>query len=242
MISDARILPCLCAIIAIACLLAKAAVGELPESACWRVFYDFEHIHNNTFKSSVSGFAARTAGISQIADGANGKAVQLDGKAWLTITNFPGGRELTIAAWIRTAGTNVQYIISKGNNVSGSFYLRLEINGVPRIGFLPLDDYTVGLNARHAINDGHWHHVAATLDHHALSVYVDGRLDNQLEFNLSINAVLPVYQHPAYIGAFNSREDAGDPDGSFFTGAIDEFQLLDSSASREQINEWAKGI
>lgn len=230
----------LCLTAGIVCFAIKAAAEALPERAGWKTFYDFEQIQNNVVRPSESGFAARGAGISQAAGGVNGKAVHLDGKAWLVVTNFSGGNGFTIAAWVRTAGTDYQYIISKGNNVSGSFYLRLEKGGVPRAGFLPLDDFTVGLNARPAVNDGQWHHVAATLDQHALCIYVDGRLEDKSELNLSIKAVLPLYQRFAYIGAFNAREDDGEPDGSFFKGELDEFRLMDSAVSAGQIAEWAK--
>jgi hypothetical protein len=169
------------------------------------------------------------------------KAAHFDGNSYLTIEDFPGGKGFTMAAWIRTTGTDYQYVVAKGNNFGGSFYLRLERDGRPRVGFLPVDRLnSVYADGSFPVNDGKWRHVAGMLDGKALLLHVDGRLAGKLELEMPFTVTLPKYERFTYIGAFDVAEDDGKPDAMFFKGEMDDVRLLDGPVPVESIAKWAE--
>ena len=228
-----------------AAVLAASAPVELPVR--WSAHYAFEEIGDkapDVSSSSVKGEAkhdARNHGAKSV-EGHHGKGIRLDGKSWLAIEGFRGGRGFAVAAWIRTSHSGqAQYIVSKGNNYEGSFYLRLQKDGRPRTAMLPVDNLNaIVVEGDYPVNDGKWHHVAGMMDGRELTLYVDGRLAGSLPFSMGRTVTLPEYKRLTWIGSFDIPEDDGEPNAAFFVGDMDEIRLLDGPVSRETLASWAQ--
>ena len=212
----------------------------------WSAHYAFEKLgptEPDVSDPSVKGESKHPAsrhGGTAIADGASGKAIGLDGKSYLSIPDFPGGRAFTVAAWVRTeAGGRTTYVLSKGNNISGSFYLRLQDGARPRVGFLPMDNMTIFLESRRRVNDGRWHHLAGVLDGRNLMLFIDGRLDLSSPLDMPVTVRLPKYDRFTYIGAFDIAENDGPPDAAYFKGGLDEVRLTNCAVAADIIAGWA---
>jgi hypothetical protein len=87
---------------------------------------------------------------------------------------------------------------------------------------------TATISAGGNINDGQWHHLAATYDGSEMRVYVDGVLENT---STDYSGLLPLDTFPVWIGKhYDSANTSG-----YFNGAIDEVQIYDRVLSAEQI-------
>jgi len=240
---------CTLALAASLVLLGAAAKPSTPPlilSPNWTAHYSFDTLGpaaedvSKPRGKGESKHPAQSVGARLVTPAVRGKAARLDGKSYLVIPDFPGGRGFTIAAWVRTThAAGAQYILAKGNNLSGSFYLRLQDGGRPRTGFLPIDDTTIFIESKESVNDGKWRHVAGVLDGRELLLYVDGRLDRKAQLHMPFTVTVPRYERFTYIGAFDVREDDGKPDAAFFRGDLDELRLLDCAVPAETIANWA---
>jgi hypothetical protein len=76
------------------------------------------------------------------------------------------------------------------------------------------------------INDGHWHHLAATVSSEGIDLYVDGELDSH-------------YGGVSSISASNSTVTIGAPNsngwGTSFRGIIDDVAIFDVALEKEDI-------
>ncbi|MEO1624594.1 MAG: HYR domain-containing protein, partial [Bacteroidota bacterium] len=86
---------------------------------------------------------------------------------------------MTVETWINTTDGTDQVIAS----FDRSDYWRLEVNGnaapANKIGFgIRTNSGMVNLTSTTDVNDGQWHHVAAVYDNGAVSLYVDGILED----------------------------------------------------------------
>ena len=230
----------------LALALSPALLGAADLSVQWRAFYTFDDLGSvakDISEPAAKGEAkhpAENRGALSVA-GCRGKGIRLDGKSWLTIKGFKGGRGFTVAAWVRTKHSGVaQYIVSKGNNYAGSFYLRLQKDKRPRTAMLPVHNLnSIMVEGTEPLNDGKWHHVAGMMDGRELTLYVDGRLVGCLPFFMKRPAALPVYDRLTWIGSFDVPEDDGEPDTAFFVGEMDEVHLLDGAVTPGTIARWA---
>lgn len=156
---------------------------------------------------------------------APGNALALDGVDDYvvgTAAALPQGNAArTLEAWVLTTAANgviFNYGTATTNQRAG-----LLVNG----GNLYYVGENNDLRGNIALNDGHWHHVAATYTGTTLSLYVDGVLD--------------VTSNP---GAFNtagttwrlgSRILTGTALGEQFTGRLDEVQVYNTARTAAQI-------
>lgn len=91
-----------------------------------------------------------------------------------------GNSEATYAVWVKTT-TGTGGIISASCSCNGYYRIALDLTGgKPVFSFREFNNYagTVGSAAGgQAVNNGQWHHIAATRDAgHRVRVYVDGIL------------------------------------------------------------------
>jgi hypothetical protein len=115
----------------------------------------------------------------------------------------------------RTAGkTNVPYSLSTMNG--GEFLIRS--GGT---------DYTA--NGSSSINDGNWHHLAATYNGSIMKIYIDGTLRGT---NTSFSGNLPTNNDLVFIGKHYDLSNSSD----YFNGTIDEVMIFNRSLSAEQIS------
>ncbi len=133
--------------------------------------------------------------------------------------NFSNG--ITIEAWLKTANSANTYIITKGED---SFFLSL--GGGLSNNKLAFYLYGVSgdwLRGTSDLNDGQWHHVAATYDGSAQKIYVDGVMQNSTGGGLNILQGTS----PVSIGARGSSNP--------FSGALDEVSLYNRALSAAEI-------
>lgn len=92
-----------------------------------------------------------------------------------------GTGSLSVSAWIKTAKSTRQAIVSKGN-ASGQYSYELETgaesNGEPDFYiFNTADGAYMRANGNVAVNDDKWHHIVGTYDGTTIKLYVDGKLN-----------------------------------------------------------------
>ncbi|MFC1691007.1 LamG-like jellyroll fold domain-containing protein [Nanoarchaeota archaeon] len=79
-----------------------------------------------------------------------------------------------------------------------------------------------------SINDGNWHHIAATYNGSEMRLYVDGKLNAT---NTSFSGSLPTNTDPVWIGRNYDPENST----GYFNGTIDEVQIYPAALSAQQI-------
>jgi hypothetical protein len=182
--------------------------------------------------SSGHGNNANIAGATWI-PGRYGYALNFNGAQ---TANVPYNASLntplamTVEAWIKTTASNVaadgEGIVTRWSGGAG-FELATALNGYGGSAAI----YTgVGANwliGQHPVNDGNWHHVAATYDGTTARMYVDGSFDGSAVLvNGLANTVTPL--------TFGSAPN--DASAVTFIGAIDDVRLLNYARTPAQIN------
>lgn len=175
---------------------------------------------------SILAFASLSA-MSQ--NGLNFDGV--DDYVHTSFEGISGAQPRTIEAWINTttATAEAHYITDYGYFGAGSWD-----NG-KRFTLLlnPAHQFRVeirgwGLNATTPLNDGNWHHVAATYDGTTVRLYVDGVEEASGNPSITVNTTLTT---DFLIG---SRTDLLDL--KMFEGSIDEVRFWDVARTEEEIN------
>ncbi|MEM7106865.1 MAG: fibronectin type III domain-containing protein, partial [Bacteroidota bacterium] len=166
----------------------------------------------------------------------------LDGSNdYVAIDNFfynsSGLSELTVETWIKTSDGSNQVICSFDRNE----YFRLEIDGsaadAGRIGFgIFTNGGQIDLGGSTRVDDGNWHHVAATYVNGVASIYVDGVLDASLSQGTTFGTGNIRY---GFIGV---GSEATSFDGSrgptdYFNGELDEFRIWSVGRSQTEVSE-----
>jgi hypothetical protein len=104
--------------------------------------------------------------------------VAIDNTGRLPMGNAPR----TMACWIKTSTSNCNLysvILDYGNPDSTNSRFALMLNG--NTGTLYFSGGKNDLQGTAIINDGNWHHIAATYDGAFIKLFVDGRIDAQKE-------------------------------------------------------------
>jgi len=125
-------------------------------------------------------FAAASGGspVAPMTTAANGLSFDGSGRVDVPHSNaFNFSTDITIEAWIKTTSNSEQYITTKNEN---SFYFGINLGGgAGKVSFW-LNNVSSGsggwLHSSATVNDGNWHHVAATYDGSTIKIYVDGIL------------------------------------------------------------------
>lgn len=138
-------------------------------------------------------------------------------EAWIKTTANAnpsnGGLQQTIVDWGMFSGSGRRFTF----NVLWGNAIRLEVGGNGVSGAIP-------------VNDGLWHHVAATFDPtqpDQIRLYVDGQLDTMGTTTVPVNTM-------ANMDLMIGRRIDG---VNFFTGSIDEVRVWDITLSQTQIQE-----
>lgn len=130
---------------------------------------------------------------------------------------------MTLEAWIKIEdlAQNNQTIISKGNawmlQTSGDF-LRFEATNVSP------SSITGDINIR----DGEWHHVSVVFTGSEMILYIDGKLDIEINTN---NPIGDGNTRPLWIGG--NQETAG----RYFDGYLDEIRIWETARTQKEIRE-----
>jgi len=139
-------------------------------------------------------------------------------------SNFDFTTSFSMECWIKVSSFTEEWqtVISKG--MQGPRIHRYPNTDFIAFGTGPADD----LLSIVSVNDGNWHHIAATFDNGIKKLYVDGVLQG----TQTVGLPLAVNDDPVLIG---SQSDFYNPVRAFH-GDIDEVRIWNFSKTEEQIN------
>ena len=144
-----------------------------------------------------------------------------------SFTGISGTGPRTVECWMRTtanAVSNQQVLVDWGSNTTGGRFtlnllwsnsIRIEVNGN-------------GISGTTPVNDGQWHHLAATYDPMApnqANLYIDGNLETSGNFTVPVNTGSTV----------NMRIGKRIDDAKLFLGDIDEVRVWNVARTQSQI-------
>lgn len=190
----------------------------------------FSSITSNSARATwANGNGARR--IVGVASGRKPTGVAFDGtNDYVAIPNeslFDYDNSMTMEAWIKVGSFTVadQAIVTKGND-SWRITRAGSTNSLAfTVDYTFIFSYTYTLNGTRNVNDGKWHHVAATYNGSQMILYIDGTIDAYSSFSYAIdNSTAPVQ-----IGGNSGLA------GKNFNGQIDEVRLWDNAQSQTNI-------
>ena len=171
-----------------------------------------------------ASFAPGMVGQAFYFDGAN-DFVEVSDTANLDITGT-----ITLAAWIKTSGTNDHSgILDKmiGFGPATGYRLGVDPNSKFRCDIIKARPPQGTVVSTTAVEDGDWHHVACTYDGATIKVYVDGRFEAEASYTdgigLNDEALLIGWDDDKYQ---NTRH---------FNGLIDEVAIFNRPLSAAEI-------
>ena len=210
----------------------NVSIADVQEEPCELVGHwsldegegDTAHdVSGNGNDGTLVGTAAWAAGI-------DGFALESDGEGYVEIPNeshFDLMDQLTVAAWIKVdeLGKNWQAIVTKGDS-AWRLHRRDDLNSIA----FHCHGLSAGWGAdgEREVDDGQWHHVAATYDGETISLYVDGQLDTSLE----TSGAIWTNDYPVMIGANAER-----PENNYrsWDGCIDDVRIYNCALSEPDI-------
>ncbi len=138
--------------------------------------------------------------------------------------NFDFTNQMTVELWVHSNVLPQQWdaLVVKGDD---SWRLHLNDSGTVNFtcsGVTPTQE----INSTTNINDGNWHHIAATLGDNAIKIYIDGILETQATASGVINnntQTVLIGNNPIY-------------PGRFFTGNMDDIRIWSVAKTADQIN------
>lgn len=137
-------------------------------------------------------------------------------------SNFDFTNQITVEFWINSSETPQQWdaLVAKGDD---SWRVALTSDGtVAFAGTGAFSDFY----STTAVNDGNWHHVAATYNGANAIIYIDGVLENSIEATANIDN-----------SAFNvSLGENLQQTGRFFSGNLEDVRIWNVARTEEQIN------
>lgn len=184
---------------------------------------------NRVADASGNGHDGTAQGSKWTSDGLGGGAFAFGGSDYVEMGYQPAGTEITLAAWIKPANTGLGFFLGTHFSESSLWMLTVEgPHGPPkqcaRIGYNTGTDGE-SLFGTSNVQDGRWHHVAATIDTKGAKLYIDGVLENQ-------NAVPGNWKGAnAAIG----RSLTGSP--GFYSGLVDEVMIFHRPLTAAEIKQ-----
>ncbi len=198
--------------------------------------YEFEGSWNNSVAGGLAASVRNSAALA--ADGERGAVANLTDTRWLHVgydANVDGlTTQMTMMVWVRSSATNWSAnnrIMGKGYSwaiqVQSSAYAGLQIaNGVTN---------TV-LTGTSPINDGQWHHIAATFD--AVTgerkLYVDGVLD--VEDVVGVPGT-PISTWATGRYAIAGRATDANTAATIYRGYVDDVRIYNSVLTASEISQ-----
>ncbi len=186
--------------------------------------------------ASATGVAFGSAGV--LADdlavtSAGGSTTKL-----ATPAPEPHPQAATIEAWVNTTSTSGGRIIGFGDAGMSSTSLAasnssvLYLSNAGRVNFAVLGGTAYrGIQSARAVNDGQWHHLAATVDASGLALYVDGKLVGR-----DANPIaLPTYAGYWRLFADQTTSLPNKPTSAGLAGAVDEVAVYPSVLTADQL-------
>jgi prepilin-type N-terminal cleavage/methylation domain-containing protein len=183
--------------------------------------YDASGRGNIGTASSTSWSSICKAGNCLSLNGTN-NTVQVPSSASLSVSGA-----ITLAAWIKTSGTNnYSGLIHKSNSSNLGYQVGFDTGGKLRADFFNGISYGIMLNPT-VVTDGNWHHIAATYDGSNGRLYVDGVSGTPG----SCAGCVTVSTSTLIIG---NDDCCG---GRYFNGLIDEVRIYNRALSATEISD-----
>ncbi len=178
--------------------------------------------HNGVLQNGAT-FAAGKIGSAFSLDGVN------DDISVPNSTDFAFTNAMSVAGWINTTAGTDRYIATKHDD---SFYFAVGGGSVAphKLSFWLNGVSTSWFTGSTSVDDGQWHHVAATYDGAAMRLYVDGQLDA----SAPRTGTIQTGSSAILIGA---RADG--TNASNFPGLIDELGVYDRPLGSAEIQALA---
>ena len=134
----------------------------------------------------------------------------------------------TIESWVKFSGSGYQTVCAT-DDVTGTghtgYWYGLTPSGTAGIQLFDGTFSWTTITGTTNLNDGTWHHIAATSDGTTIRIVVDG-----------VEEGSGVYYDPMYDG--NDLDVGVDQEGNYVTGAIDELRIWVNSRSAADIALW----
>ena len=133
--------------------------------------------------------------------------------------------DFTIEAWIKTTGSGYQTVIATDSlNASGhlGYWFGLTPAGYVGIQLFDGDFSWSTITGTTNVNDGNWHHIAASCDQTNLYIIVDG-----------VQEGTGAYYNPVY--GSHALDVGVDQEGNYITGAIDDLRIWTKTLSAAEI-------
>ena len=207
--------------------------------------YEFE----GGWTNSVPGAMAITplGGAALAVDAGKGNVADIQSStSWLQVGSEsalnPISSQITMAAWIRTsdAYTGLQRILGRGY----AWYMNMS-DSIATVGQITItvrdsavSATTIQTTGTAKVNDGLWHHVAATWNTAtgATCIYVDGVLDGS-----SIHTATSISNTTSYLYAIGGRATAIDAGVQFFRGWMDSVRVYNDALSQAEVQALYNG-
>lgn len=192
---------------------------------------------NDSAGDNNAGTLGSTAGATDpnwVGGWVGSNSLQFYGTSFVQIPDPNFGRlrwEITTAAWVKiNAQTNPWASIIGRWNTTWRFARRESTNDFT----LHLSGVEESLAGPSNINDGYWHHVAATYDGNRVTTYLDGQVNSVMDASGPINEDLD----PTHIVMIGNRGDNQAARG--WNGLIDDVRLYSYAISAEDVLNLAK--
>jgi len=123
---------------------------------------------------------------------------------------------LTMECWVKTTDAEGTFVVKQGG------YYRIETKG-GKANFLIFTGSNKSVTGTSTVNDGKWHHIAATYDQTNMKIYVDGKLEN----TLAETGTITTSSTQLILGS--------ELNGTYYTGSLDEIRLFNVAKTEAQI-------
>lgn len=169
---------------------------------------------------------------AKFAPGHFGKAFSFDGHSFVSIPfnvafDFTPGDQFTVSAWVKPAALGTYQAIFVKAPAGGPWEWGIIID--PQNHFYTGRDAHDVAQSKTTIQPGHWYFVAVTYNNGALSLFVNGKLENQAS-GVSVGQSLGGI-------AMGHKGDTSLPkeDPDWYTGLIDDARLYNRALSAAEV-------
>ena len=213
----------------------KISTCDFPSGAGCQLLYEF----NNSVTDTCGSYNG-TANNITYPNGVFNKAASFNGSSSYIDTNYtyPAVSTISISVWFNVTTSSPRWTMfgdydAAGADVSSRFSLTIDSSNNFEVNTAngSSSDVWATISAS-SYFDSAWHHLVITADGTALKLYVDGTL---LGSDTSTVAIGTAGAQSLTIGR------AGDYNGNYMNGRLDQFRIFTSTLTQSQVTELARG-
>jgi uncharacterized delta-60 repeat protein len=151
-------------------------------------------------------------------------------------TNFTSLTQGTIAAWIKTSTVSGQiFVLSDIADVDSTIGLRVASSGVLVYDVWENSGNLLNARSTTTVNDGNWHHVAATIDSTGNKLYIDG-VQSAVTYTAGNATSNTFFSVVSGIDTMSIGHDQNSSGGRFhFNGLIDDVRIYNRALTLSDI-------